>query len=67
VSQKVEGRPSAGTASPGRIAPADGTYWVLFGEDHRQSFDLKIEYSGLAGADAACSADSEVEDRGVCK
>jgi hypothetical protein len=59
VGQTITGSPNLTLAFADAIAPEDGTYWVLFGEDSRQSFELEVSYSLLGGASAACSADSD--------
>jgi hypothetical protein len=53
------------------VAPADGEYWVLFGEDSRMAIALEVSYDVLSRAGAACEADTDCIGRacvsGTCR
>jgi hypothetical protein len=57
VGGTITGSPEVSSVFIDLIAPADGAYWVLFGEDDRTKIDLKLTYLVRSSAGAACHAD----------
>jgi hypothetical protein len=55
VGETITGSPNDTLAWTDVIAPADGSYWVLFGEDTRESFDLELTYLVERSSGAACA------------
>jgi hypothetical protein len=58
VGGSISGAPGHSFSSSEIVAPADGMYWLLWGEDTRRPFSLEISYTAKRSAGVTCHHDN---------